>query len=127
MRGARGRRRFPPHHDGTRTEHGFASLFDTGGGLGLIWLDGRSMTPGAGPDDDGTGDMSLRAAHFDRGWKQLSESAVDLRVCECCPTAAAVSTDGPIIAYRNRSADEVRDIYVSPIHRRCVDGTGAGA
>jgi hypothetical protein len=104
---------FSPHHDGTRTEHGFASLFDTGTGLGLIWLDGRAMKPGVGPDDDGTGDMGLREAHFDRAWKQLSEDAVDLRVCECCPTAAAVSTDGPIVAYRNRSADEVRDIYVS--------------
>ena len=104
---------FSPHHDGTRSQHGFASLFDTGSGLGLIWLDGRGMKPGVGPDDEGTGDMGLRAAHFDRGWKQLSEAAVDLRVCECCPTAAAVSTDGPIVAYRNRSADEVRDIYVS--------------
>ena len=104
---------FSPHHDGTKTEHGFASLFDTGGGLGLIWLDGRAMKPGTTPDDEGTGDMGLRAAHFDRSWKQLSEEAVDRRVCECCPTAAAVTTDGPILAYRNRSADEVRDIYVS--------------
>jgi hypothetical protein len=104
---------FSPHHDGTKTEHGFASLFDTGGGLGLVWLDGRAMKPGTAPDDEGTGDMGLRAAHFDRTWKQLSEDAVDLRVCECCPTAAAVGTDGPIVAYRNRSADEVRDIYVS--------------
>ena len=43
----------------------------------------------------------------------MSEDAVDLRVCECCPTAAAVTTDGPILAYRNRSPDDVRDIYVS--------------
>ena len=71
------------------------------------------MKPAVNPDDDGTGDMSLRAARFDRGWKQLSEDAVDLRVCECCPTAAAVTADGAIVAYRNRSADEVRDIYVS--------------
>ena len=53
------------------------------------------------------------APRFDRAWKQLSEDAVDLRVCECCPTAAAVTADGAIVAYRNRSADEVRDIYVS--------------
>jgi len=104
---------FSPHHDGTKTQHGFASLFDTGGGLGAIWLDGRAMTPGKGPDAEATGDMALRAAHFDRAWKQLADNAVDLRVCECCPTAAAVTTDGPIVAYRNRSADEVRDIYTS--------------
>jgi hypothetical protein len=104
---------FSPHHDGTKMQHGFASLFETGGGLGVIWLDGRAMTPGAGPDAEGTGEMGLRAAHFDRAWKQLSEEAVDRRVCECCPTATAVTTDGPILAYRNRSADDVRDIYVS--------------
>jgi hypothetical protein len=102
-----------PHHDGTKMQHGFASLFDSGAGLGVIWLDGRAMKPGATPDDDGTGDMGLRSALFDRTWKQRSEDAVDRRVCECCPTAVAVTTDGPILAYRNRSADEVRDIYVS--------------
>ena len=36
---------FSPHHDGTKTQHGFASLFDTGGGLGLVWLDGRTRLP----------------------------------------------------------------------------------
>src|SRR5678815_1154982 len=36
-----------PHHDGTRTEHGFASLFPMAGqGLGLVWLDGRQMKEG---------------------------------------------------------------------------------
>jgi hypothetical protein len=102
-----------PHHDGTKMQHGFASLFDSAGGLGVVWLDGRNMKPGAGPDDDGTGDMSLRGARFDRDGRQVSEQAIDLRVCDCCPTASAVTTDGPIIAYRNRSADEVRDIYLS--------------
>jgi len=104
---------FSPHHDGTKTQHGFASLFDAGGGLGLIWLDGRAMKPGVGPDDEGTGDMGLRAARFDRNGQQVSEDAVSVRVCECCPTASAVTADGPIVAYRNRSADEVRDIHVS--------------
>jgi hypothetical protein len=102
-----------PHHDGTATQHGFATLFDTGSGLGVIWLDGRAMRPGPSADDAGSGDMALRAAHFDRSGKQLSEAAVDLRVCECCPTTAAVSIDGPIVAYRKRSAAEVRDIYTS--------------
>jgi hypothetical protein len=106
-----------PHHDGTKTQHGFASLFDTGDGLGLIWLDGRAMKPGVDPDDEGTGDMGLRAARFDRDGKQVREDAVALRVCECCPTASAVTADGAIVAYRNRSADEVRDIYVSRFSR----------
>jgi hypothetical protein len=105
---------FTPHHDGTTNEHGFASLFQApGAGLGLVWLDGRAMKPPAAGGDEGTGDMSLRSAIFDRELKPLAEDAIDLRVCECCPTAAAVTADGPVVAFRNRSPEEVRDIYVS--------------
>jgi hypothetical protein len=118
---------FTPHNDRTPTEHGFASLFQMpGAGLGLVWLDGRAMK--AGHDEHGGGDMSVRGATFARDGRQLNEAAVDLRVCECCPTAAAVTGEGPIVAYRDRSASEIRDIYVSrqvngkwtegsPVHR----------
>ena len=118
---------FTPHNDGTKTEHGFASMFQMpGAGLGLVWLDGRAMKPGH--DEHGGGDMSVRGAVYDQKGKQLSEGPVDLRVCECCPTAAAVTSDGPIVAYRDRSSSEIRDIYVSrlvggkwsepaPVHR----------
>jgi quercetin dioxygenase-like cupin family protein len=95
-----------PHHDGTETEHGFASLFPIDGGLGLVWLDGREMKGKQGA-------MTLRAATFDGSGKQVSEALVDERVCECCPTAVAVTDAGPIAAFRDRSADEVRDIHVS--------------
>jgi hypothetical protein len=105
-----------PHSDGTKTEHGFASLFQMpGAGLGLVWLDGRAMKPqaGHGAHDEPSGAMSVRFATFDGNWKQTAERAVDLRVCECCPTTAAVTSEGPIAAFRNRTEDEVRDIYVS--------------
>ncbi len=102
-----------PHHDGTQTEHGFASLFPMPGqGLGLAWLDGRQMKAGAHEGMNG-GDMSLRGALFAPDGTQASEMAIDDRVCECCPSAAAVTADGPIVAYRNRTSDEIRDIYVS--------------
>jgi hypothetical protein len=107
---------FVPHSDGTKTEHGFASLFQMpGAGLGLVWLDGRAMKPQSGHDDHGgsAGSMSVRFATFDVSWRQTSDAPVDLRVCECCPTAAAVTSDGPIAAFRNRTEDEVRDIHVS--------------
>lgn len=103
---------FLPHTDGTKTEHGFASLFQMPGAqLGLVWLDGRSMT--AGHVEHGGGDMSLRFGRFDHGWKQTAEAQLDPRVCECCPTAVAVTSDGPIVAYRDRSPEEVRDIYIT--------------
>jgi hypothetical protein len=107
---------FTPHHDGLEREHGFASLFQMpGAGLGLIWLDGRAMGSAAGHGGHGAsgGAMSVRAGAFDKAWKQTSEMPVDLRVCECCPTTAAMTSDGPVVAYRNRSDDEVRDIYVA--------------
>lgn len=57
--------------------------------------------------------MSVRAAVFDPAGTQISETLVDGRVCECCPTTAAVTAEGPIAAFRDRSEGEVRDIYVS--------------
>lgn len=107
---------FTPHHDGTRTEHGFASLFQmpgSTGGLGVVWLDGRNMNSGHGGGDHDTGDMSLRFASFDRNWKQTAETGLDARVCECCPTAVTVTSDGPVVAYRDRAAGEIRDIHVT--------------
>lgn len=103
-----------PHHDGTPTEHGFASLFQGPGesGLGVIWLDGREMKTD-GHEGMAAGRMTVRAATFDRNGKQTSEVMVDDRVCECCPTAATVTSEGPIVAFRNRSENEVRDIHVS--------------
>ena len=86
--------------------------------LGLVWLDGRLTTPAADPDDDAVGEMTLRSARYDAAWQQQADDSVDLRVCDCCPTAAASTSDGIVVAYRNRSADEIRDIYVT----RLVDG-----
>jgi hypothetical protein len=98
-----------PHHDGTNTEHGFVSLFQTPrAGLGLVWIDGRATNP-----ETESGDMSLRASVYDAAGKQLRETVVVPRVCECCSTSAAETSEGVIVAFRNRSATEVRDIYVT--------------
>lgn len=98
-----------PHHDKTQTEHGFVSLFQApNAGLGLVWIDGRMTNP-----ETEEGDMSLRASTYDPSGKQLGETVVNPRVCECCSTSAAPTPDGVIVAYRGRSADNVRDIWVS--------------
>jgi hypothetical protein len=109
---------FTPHHDGTKTEHGFASLFQMpGSGLGVAWLDGRVTTNAVGHDAPAEGNesgaMTVRFAAFDRAWKQTTDVSVDDRVCDCCPTSVAVTAEGPVLAYRDRSVDETRDIYVS--------------
>jgi hypothetical protein len=111
-----------PNRDKTISQHGFGSLFPmAGGGTGLVWLDGRAT-------HGDEGDMQLRAAIFDKSHKQLSDTVIDTRVCECCPTSVALTADGPIAAFRNRSAGEIRDIHVTrlvagrwtmpvPVHR----------
>jgi len=57
--------------------------------------------------------MQLRSAAFDKAHKPLGDTLIDSRVCECCPTSVALAADGPIAAYRNRTAAEIRDIYVT--------------
>jgi hypothetical protein len=109
-----------PHSDGTPTEHGFASIVPMAEGFGLVWLDGRAMKSGGdhGSDHGGGGAMSVRFGQFDKNFTQIAETALDTRVCECCPTAAAVTADGVIAAYRDRSEGEIRDNYVA----RLVNG-----
>ena len=106
---------FLPHHDNAKAEHGFASLFPIADGLGLVWLDGRAMKSSHDEHAAGSsaGAMSVRYAQFDKNWKQVVDTQVDGRVCECCPTTAVVTADGVIAAFRNRSEDEIRDIHVA--------------
>ena len=103
---------FSPHHDGTKTQHGFVSLLELGdGGLGMIWLDGRDQEQNT--TDPLGGSMALYFASFDSAWKQTTEGVVNARVCECCQTAAVMTADGPLVAFRDRTTDEIRDIKVS--------------
>lgn len=108
-----------PHHDGTQTEHGFVSMYDQpGGGLGLIWLDGRDFAEHASHGMEAMqAEMSLRATSFD-GDVPRPEVLVDGRVCECCPTTAGPVTGGIVVAYRDRGPEEVRNIAVA----RLIDG-----
>jgi hypothetical protein len=104
-----------PHRDNTLTEHGFVSLLSLPDGrLGAVWLDGRNMkdmkeSEGHAPSPES---MTLRYAAIDAEGNLSDESELDERVCECCQTSAAVTSDGPIVVYRDRSKNEVRDIYV---------------
>ena len=91
------------HDDKVPAEHGFVSWLPEPAGLRAFWLDGRE-TPKKGP-------MTLRTALLDQGAPKSGE-LVDDRVCDCCQTDAALAAAGPVIAFRDRAADEVRDIYV---------------
>ncbi|MEE4110167.1 MAG: hypothetical protein V2I24_12515 [Halieaceae bacterium] len=100
--------------DGVRAEHGFVSMTPTETNRTLItWLDGRrtKREPDAAP-------MTLRGAEFTGAGERLAEWELDARVCDCCQTAAAMTSRGPVVVYRDRSPDEIRDIAIV----RRVDG-----
>jgi hypothetical protein len=106
-----------PHSDGTPTEHGFVSMFADGDRTGLIWLDGRKMINEV-PDDPVASGMTLRAAFMGPDSNVQDEQLVDELICDCCQTDVAVAASGPVAVYRDRTPDEIRDIYVT----RFVDG-----
>ncbi|HEX8411606.1 MAG TPA: sialidase family protein [Thermoanaerobaculia bacterium] len=102
------------NRDGKQAEHGFVTLAALpGGGVGATWLDGRNMKTGGDHEHD-AGDMTIRYATVTANGTVAADTALDQRTCECCTTGMAVSARGPVIAYRDRTEDEVRDIsYVT--------------
>ena len=108
-----------PHADGTETEHGFVTLVPAGPErLQVIWLDGRNM---AGHDEDTAelhSAMTLRHAEYDGHSRKISEVELDARTCSCCQTSAVNTPKGLLVAYRDRTAEEIRDIVLL----RNVDG-----
>lgn len=101
-----------PHRDATQTQHGFVSVLPgPGGGISLVWLDGRN-TAATGNDDAAAGSMTLRFAAVNRRGQLVDEAQLDARVCTCCQTAAALTREGMVVAYRDRSPGEIRDIAV---------------
>jgi len=57
--------------------------------------------------------MALRFAEYDAQWRRTREGIVDAMACECCPTTVAITSEGVITAFRDRSDKEIRDIAVS--------------
>ena len=117
-----------PHADESATEHGFVTLFPHPEGVGAAWLDGRHTLPvGNGqhreehghdgnPEPDahhhghGEGPMTLRAGGLDWDGARLPETELDPMTCDCCPTAAAETSTGIVVLYRDRTPEEIRDI-----------------
>lgn len=105
-----------PHRDGTTSQHGFASMLPVADDQFLtIWLDGRAY----GKDDtfelvrDTPDAMQLRSTQI-RSDGTLSEDIVlDNQTCSCCQTSVAATGDGTLlVAYRDRTDAEIRDIAV---------------
>ena len=100
---------FVPHTDGVSAEHGFVSMLPMEGDrIFATWLDGRNTKGG----HSGNGAMTLRAAIFDNEGIPQEEWELDDRVCDCCQTSAAMTANGPVVVYRNRTEDEIRDMSI---------------
>ena len=101
---------FTVHDDGTETEHGFVSFSPWGEHMLITWLDGRNT--GAAHDHSSHGhhgQMNLRAALISSSGEKLQDWLLDDRVCDCCQTSSAIGPNGPLVVFRDRSEEEIRD------------------
>jgi len=97
------------HDDGTKSEHGFVSMLPWDDDQFFVtWLDGRE-TVGKG---HGGGQMTLRGAFVTSEGEIVNDIELDPRICDCCQTSAAKTANTILVAYRDRSDEEIRDISV---------------
>ncbi|WP_282111700.1 hypothetical protein [Maribacter stanieri] len=99
----------PLHTDGTPTEHGFVSIVPYNDHFFVNWLDGRNTEENEVGEREA---MSLRAGVVSVTGEMLEEYELDARTCDCCQTTSVITDNGPIVIYRDRSADEIRDISI---------------
>ncbi|MDA9628342.1 sialidase [Flavobacteriaceae bacterium] len=99
------------HTDGVKAEHGFVSIIPNHNqGFFVTWLDGRNTV-----DKDLGGHhkpMTIRFAEITNKGDIIDENELDSATCDCCQTSIAVTNNGPVVVYRDRSEKEVRDIYI---------------
>lgn len=98
---------FKPYQDTSATEHGFPSFVPLSGErIAALWLDGRNYA------DGGNEEMMLAYTTFEDGQAKEKVEFLDQRICDCCQTDMAMSSKGLVAVYRDRSPQEVRDIYI---------------
>lgn len=106
------------NEDQTAAEHGFVSVFSWRGDIAAFWLDGRELANWSFDNPDALLGVSLRLARYDETGAVAERRIVDDLVCDCCQPDVAMTRTGPLVIYRNRTEDEIRDVVV----RRYADG-----
>lgn len=102
------------HDDGKQAEHGFVTLLPYKDNFFATWLDGRNASmEGDGHNMEHMGAMTVRAAVITPDGTKSTEVELDNRVCDCCQTFAAITDQGPVAIYRDRSEEEIRDIAIA--------------
>jgi len=97
------------HTDGTPTEHGFVTVVPYKDAFFVNWLDGRNTVENS---EGERGAMTIRAAEVAADGSITKDTQLDAKTCDCCQTTAAITANGPVVLYRDRSDDEIRDIYI---------------
>lgn len=107
---------FVLHEDGKQAEHGFVSLTPYQDNIFVSWLDGRNTVMEGMDNMEGHeghhGAMSLRGAIIDYKGNKINEWELDNKTCDCCQTSASITDNGPIVVYRDRSDEEIRDMSI---------------
>lgn len=98
--------------DGKKAEHGFVSMVsNTKGGFYITWLDGRNTVEMTMEGHHKP--MTIRFAEITNLGEIVNESELDSSTCDCCQTSITNTKNGPVIVYRDRSDNEIRDIYIT--------------
>jgi hypothetical protein len=98
--------------DNALAEHGFVELFAWNGAIGAFWLDGRQLAEWSFDEPDKLLGTSLRIGMLDYSGNVVAREIVDELVCDCCMPDHAIAAEGLVVAYRDRTPDEIRDVVV---------------
>ncbi len=92
------------HHDHSPVQHGLVSMIgNADGGASVFFLESLK-------GDDGP--TYLIRTVVDASGKEVTEERLDQDVCSCCPTAVAKTAKGLLLAYRDHTPKNIRDIAV---------------
>lgn len=92
------------HKDRSKVQHGLASIVASGDGeASILWLEALK-----GED----GPVSLKRTVVSAEGKVLKEESLDNDVCTCCPTSVVKTAKGLLVAYRDHTPEDIRDISV---------------
>jgi hypothetical protein len=92
------------HHDHSPVQHGLASMVASGPHeASIFWL--QALKGEDGP-------VSLMRTIVGADGKEIKEEDLDSDVCSCCPTSVVKTSKGLLVAYRDHTPQDIRDIAV---------------
>src|SRR5215471_8282550 len=92
------------HKDRAQVQHGLASAVASGPKeASIFWL--QALKGEDGP-------VSLMRTVVGADGKEIKEEELDNDVCSCCPTSAVNTAKGILVAYRDHTPKDIRDIAV---------------